>query len=253
MISFKEYLLEGTLETITPAQFLRNIYEDPSWCKNITAPLMVNRKINISHSPITHLSPYLIFNYYAEFIKCPDLRVVTGKFKEGVLFSKCGVNKIQDFSAEVFDNTTPHSYSAQFLFCPNLAVAEGSYFGGVSFASSGVQKIGDLNLNNRNKVGAVANFTNCKKLEVATGTYPGAVNFEGSGVKEIKDLHITDTNGGGWSAGFERCRIQKISNFTYKGKIDADAETLKLIAEYEAEVAAEKMVGKAEGPIDGLF
>jgi hypothetical protein len=251
MVSFKEFLQEGQIENITGERFMQYIAQDPSWCKNLSQPVAVTGDLHLDNSSITHLSPLLTFEGKVLIVRCSELEVATGIFKNGCEFNFSDIHTIQDMLVLDTHGLEPF-YLASFYACDNLKVATGTYDGPVTFSGSGIEEIKNLNIRKASSDGAVY-MARCKKLKTATGTYPGYANFYTSGVTEIKDLHILAPNNRGYAADFRGCDIQKISNFTYEGKIEADDKTLKLIGEYEAKIAAEKIVGPNAGPLGNLF
>jgi hypothetical protein len=194
----------------------------------------------------------------AEFDWCPNIEIAEGHYKNWVSFSGSGIRKIGNLKFSGSGIRKIGNLKIEGLGDPTIVadfadtritVATGTYPGFVNFGMSDVKEIKNLNITKPNADGIAASFEDCSNLEVATGTYPGSVNFSFSAVNEIRDLHITAPDKYGMAAEFTNCNIKKISNFTYNGEIEADPKTLELIAKYEAE----KVAGKAEGPLNDLF
>jgi len=255
MISFKDYIQEKGKTSITSGRFVKKTEKNPSWCADLTEPLIVRGAVDMRWSDITHLSPFLIFENFANFARAEKLRVAEGTFKRGASFTGClkleSLGKLEVVGLpHVLDATT--GVVCSFRGCTNLKVATGTYPGCVSFSYSGIEEIKDLfispDIQKPGEDGNAAFFSNCERLRVATGTYPGYVEFAGSGVTEIRDLHIIHPNGEGEATDLSGCDIQKISNFTYKGKIFAEPETKAKIQQLQGQ---EKAGGKGE--FDDLF
>jgi hypothetical protein len=224
--------------------FIDRTVKNPSWCKTITEPLIVDGQLNCWGSEITHLSPLITFTDACNFDKCMNLKVATGKFREIVGFSESGIEEIRNLVVENVSGKYG-DYVANFDRCERLKVASGTYTGEVSFWDSSVEEIGDLVITDPGPDGQAVGFVNCKRLKVATGTFPGMVDFRDSGVVEIRDLIITETRwADNMAALFDGCHIQKVSNFKYNGGID-------ILAKIQQLQGQEKAGGKGE--FDDLF
>jgi len=255
------HLVESVLKiprVISAEDFVHRTKKDPSWCKFLTERLVVEGEVHLDKANTNHiaqLSPFLVFENFANFERQPFITVAEGTFKQGVVFNGClGLESIGKL--EVVGMAPDTSYftgmSCSFYKCERLRVATGTYPGYVSFADSGVKEIKDLfispDIQNPGRGGAAATFDGCMGLRVATGTYPGSLKFAESGVTEIRDLHILNPDEEGEAIDLSGCGIQKISNFKYNGEIFADDKTLAKIQQLQGQ---DKAGGKGE--FDDLF
>jgi hypothetical protein len=177
MNSFKEYLLEAAMETISALEFRRRIKEDPGWFATLEEPLSVNLSLLVE-SDITHLSPYLTFPRRIMFAYCHDLDVLEGNFLQGVTVNSCGLIKIGQATIKG---------RASFADCKELKVAEGKYNLGVSFRHCGITEIKDLHITGPDERGIAADFTGCSIQKISNFTYKGKIDADDKTLKLIAE------------------------------------------------------------------
>ena len=147
---------------MTGSEFEKVIEKNPSWCLRLTAPLEITTYAHLINSKITHLSPLITFSggdkgWAANFSKCKNLKVATGKFEGIVNFENSGVEKIENLTVDA--NITSKGV-ASFRYCKNLKVASGTYSGHVNFSDTGVETIKDLIITS-GFLGIKASILNC--------------------------------------------------------------------------------------------
>jgi hypothetical protein len=157
---------------ITADTFHTMVEENPSVFEHWDTPLEISGFVNCEGSPITHLSPHLIFSgtpdgEAANFAKCPNLKIATGTFQGWTNFGESGVEEIKDLHITYTHLGT--MAAATFAGCKSLKIATGTYAGGVTFYESGIHSIHNLDIQAPNVNGFYTDFTDCPNLHSLKG------------------------------------------------------------------------------------
>jgi hypothetical protein len=155
------------MKQITANEFYAMIIENPSVFKHWETPLEITEFVDCRESNITHLSSKLTFSgknkngECADFSHCHTLKIATGKFHTGVLFTNSNIEKIENLEVSGVDK---YGASAYFYSCPNLKIATGTYEGAADFEETGIESIQNLHVKNPDKNGMYAYFAGCENL-----------------------------------------------------------------------------------------
>jgi hypothetical protein len=175
------------MKRITAEEFHKLIDGNPSVFEYWNTPLEITEYVTCQNSPITHLSPHLIFSgidrsgWAANFYLCKHLQIATGSFHGYVTFGKSAVQKIE-----------------------NLNI-----------------------ISTRQETNSATSFYHCENLQIATGTYPGHVDFSGSGIHFIQNLHIEKPNKVGFYSSFNLCHnLRTLQNWDITKQINIEPEKL---------------------------
>jgi hypothetical protein len=156
------------MKKITAKEFLEMIAENPSIFEHWEPPLEITGYVYCYNSPITHLSPHLIFSGKntngdtADFRYCANLQIASGTFHGYVGFSESRIKKIEKLLVKGTDKL---GNSAGFSDCKSLKSASGNFAGSVNFSGSSIKGIRKLRIGTANTIGIYAYFQKCPNLK----------------------------------------------------------------------------------------
>ncbi len=115
---------------VTDQEFYAIIENNPSVFEQWNTPLEISEYVNCKNSPITHLSPHLIFSgkdkngNSADFTLCKSLQIATGTYPRYVDFEGSGIHSIQNLDIQLPDIIVGDIVAGDFRDCPNLHTLE---------------------------------------------------------------------------------------------------------------------------------
>ena len=108
---------------MTGEEFEDLIEKEPSWCKNLKKPLEVTTYVNLTHSPITHLSPFITFTgeneagWGADFSYCEKLEIAECNSINPVAFGHSGIKEVRNLKIK---QTSGGGWNGDLFNCKNL-------------------------------------------------------------------------------------------------------------------------------------
>lgn len=210
-------------------QFLEVIKSNPLWALQIpnNIQVLVEDFVVVENSQIEGIGPQITFGGLsskdgscAEFVNCPKLKIVEGRFLHPVKFKNCGLTSTEGIKIDP-STCQGFKYVAVFKDCEYLKEAKGRWCGAVSYEGSAIDKVENLIIENCNYEGEAACFNACPSLKTISGTFPGMISAcYCDKLSDTSQTRVTSPNKNGTAAWFRSCTNLTKAEGNFNGFVD---------------------------------